>query len=171
MNNWVKKTAVALLVAVLIELVPVVSVAQDDKTSVTNVRFEVNGELVQVYYDLEGTPDRVHKIRLMLLRETDSLFLYRPVNLTGDVGTVVFPGKNRRIIWEFTKEFPDGMTGNDFYFVVEAERVPTEGINPIYYYAGGAALVGTLLIVLLGGKNDTGGEVATDFPAPPGRPQ
>lgn len=171
MKNWIKHTAGALLLVLAAELVPAVSVAQEDKIAVTNVRFEVNGELVNLYYDLEGTADRVHKIRLILLRETDSLFLYRPVNLTGDVGTVVFPGRNRRIVWDFTKEFPEGMTGNDFYFVVEAERVPEEGVNPLYYYAGGAAVLGTILLVVLGGKKDNGPIINDNFPAPPGRPQ
>ena len=173
MSYSIKATALVLLLALAGEMVPAAALAQDDKVAVVNVRFEVSGELVNVYYDLEGPADRVHKIRLMLLRETDSLFLYRPINMTGDVGTVVFPGQKRRIIWEFTKEFPEGLTGNDFYFVVEAERVPIEGINPLYYYAGGAAVVGTVLVVLLTGKKDNGGGGGgtAGFPGPPGRPQ
>jgi len=172
MTHTIKTIAFILLNAMLLQLFPAVALAQDDKIAVVNVRFEVVGELVHIYYDLEGPADKVHTIRLALLKESDSLFLYRPVNLTDDVGTVVFPGQRRRIVWEFTKEFPEGMTGNDFYFVVEAERVATEGINPLYYVAGGAAVLGTALVLLLTGKKDEGSNGGTPgFPAPPGRPQ
>ena len=165
------RTIAGVLAAVLVlELVPAALLAQDDKTTVTNVKFEVVGELVHVYYDLGGPADRVHKIRLILLRETDSLFLYHPVNVTGDIGAVIFPSQRRRIVWDFTKEFPDGMTGNDFYFVVEAEASKTDGIDPLYYVGGGALLVGGVLALILAGNKDEGGGGGTGFPAPPGRP-
>jgi hypothetical protein len=171
MNTLMRTIAGVLAATMALELVPAGLAAQDDKTTVTNVRFEVVGELVNVYYDLGGPADRVHKIRLILLRETDSLFLYHPVNVTGEVGAVIFPGQRRRIVWDFTKEFPDGMTGNDFYFVVEAEIVKPEGIDPLYYYVGGGALVvGGVLALVLSGKKSTDGGGGTGFPAPPGRP-
>jgi hypothetical protein len=136
---------------------------------VEHVSFEVAGELVRIYYDLRGIPDRTHKVRLALLRESDSLFIYRPINTSGDVGTVVFPGVRRRITWDITKEFPEGLTGNDFYFVVEVERVETEGMNPLIWIGGGAVVVGGVLALVLGGKKKEN-PVDPGFPAPPGRP-
>jgi hypothetical protein len=171
MNTLMRVIAGLLVSVMMVELVPSSALSQDDKTTVTNVRFEVVGELVHVYYDLGGPPDRVHKLRLILLRETDSLFLYHPVNVTGDAGAVTFPGQRRRIVWDFTKEFPEGMTGNDFYFVVEAEIVQREGIDPLYYVGGGALLVGGVLALILAGKKEDGNGGGTGFPAPPGRPQ
>ncbi len=155
----------------LAELVPLTATAADEKTSVENVHFEVAGELVRIFYDLNGPPERVHAVTLTLRRESDSLFVYRPVNLTEDVGTIVFPGQKRRIIWDFTKEFPEGLTGDDYYFVVEAEMAPTEGISPLIWVGGGVAVAGGVLTLILLSKSKPEPPKPTpDFPLPPGRP-
>lgn len=155
----------------LFELIPLTAQGEDEKTSVENVHFEVAGELVRIFYDLNGPPDRVHAVRLTLKRESDSLFVYRPVNLTEDVGTIVFPGQKRRIIWDFTREFPEGLTGDDYYFVVDAEMAPTEGMSPLIWVGGGVAVAGGVLaLILLSGKKDVPPKPITDFPLPPGRP-
>ena len=153
------------------ELVPLAAIA-DDEVAVRNVRYEVTGELVRIYYDLAGPNDKVHKVSLYLHREGDSTFTYRPVYLTGDVGSIVFPGEKRRITWDFLKDFPDGMKGDDFYFTVEAELVQAPGINPLYWIGGGAAVVGGVLaIVLLSkGSNPVPQPNPSTFPQPPGRP-
>jgi hypothetical protein len=167
--------ALCYFLAVLIcaELFPAVVFAADDQISVRNVRYEMTGELVRIYYDLTGPLDRVHKVSLYLRREGDSSFGYRPVYLTGDVGTIVFPGDKRRITWDFLKDFPDGLKGDDFYFTVEAEMVQTPGINRWYWIGGGAAVVGGVLAIVLLSKGGTNPPPPPDpgFPTPPGRPQ
>ena len=105
------------------ELVPAALFAADDQLAVRNVHYEVTGELVRIYYDLVGTLDKVHRVGVFLRRESDSTFVYRPVYLTGDVGSIVFPGEKRRITWDFLKDFPEGVKGDDYYFTVEAEMV------------------------------------------------
>ena len=153
------------------QLIPAAAFA-DDETAVRNVRYEVTGELVRIYYDLVGPLDKVHKVALYLRREGDGTFAYRPVYLTGDVGSIVFPGEKRRITWDFLKDFPDGMQGVDFFFTVEAEMVQTPGVNPLYWIGGGAAVVGGVLaIVLLSGGDDNPPPPPGGFPQPPGRPQ
>jgi len=156
---------------ICLELVPVVVLA-DDEIAVRNVRYELTGELVRVYYDLVGPLDKVHKVAIYLRREGDSTFAYRPVYLTGDVGSIVFPGEKRRITWDFLKDFPDGIQGDDFFFTVEAEMVRAPGVNPLYWIGGGAAVVGGVLAIVLLSK---GGEPpppppTPGFPSPPGRP-
>jgi hypothetical protein len=155
------------------ELVPAVTFGGDGETAVRNVRYEVSGELVRIYYDLVGPLDKVHKVALYLHREGDSTFAYRPVYLTGDVGSIVFPGEKRRITWDFLKDFPEGVKGDDFYFTVQAERVQTEGINPLYWIGGGVAVVGGVVAIVLLSKEDTPPPPppSPGFPAPPGRPQ
>jgi len=146
--------------------------AQDEKDRIENVRFEVSGDLVRVYYDLVAPIDKVHGVRLYLRREGDQLFRYRPLNVTGDVGTIVFPGLKRRIVWDFVKEFPDGLTGEDYYFLVEADFEEPEGMSPWIWVGGGAAVVGGVVtILLLSGSSDVPPTpVPTGFPQPPGRP-
>ncbi|MCK5573622.1 MAG: hypothetical protein KAJ12_12715, partial [Bacteroidetes bacterium] len=139
-------------------------------TAIQNVRFEVAGELVYVYYDLIGPADRIHKISLTIRRETDRLFIYQPVNITGDVGTIVFPGTERRITWDFTKEFPEGLAGDDYYFVVETEAEKEEGMSSLVWIGGGVAVAGVLAIILLSGGSSSDTPPAAGFPPPPGRP-
>jgi hypothetical protein len=144
----------------------------DAPDSIENVQFDVAGELVRINYDLNAPLDKVHVVRLVLYRESDPTFSYRPVNVTGDVGTIVFPGQKRRIVWEFTKEFPEGLTGTDYYFVVEAEWIAPEKSHMWWWIGGGAAVAGGLITVLLL-KKSPGGDIIntnTDFPNPPGRP-
>jgi hypothetical protein len=152
------------------ELVPLAALAEDERTAIQNVRFEVAGELVYVHYDLIGPADRIHKISLTLYRETDRLFAYQPVNITGDVGTIVFPGTERRITWDFTKEFPEGLTGEDYYFVVETEAEREEGMSSLIWIGGGVAVAGVLAIVLLSGGSSSDPPASAGFPPPPGRP-
>jgi hypothetical protein len=164
---------VVLVAALLAMIAPQAVVADDATTEVRNVRFEVAGQLVYVYYDLIGVASRVHRITITLYREGDPTFVYRPVNLVGDIGTIVFSGQDRRITWDFTKEFPNGLSGNDYYFVVEAAWDAEKGISPLVWIGGGAALVGGVLAIVLlsGGSSDTGGGGGTtSFPQPPGRP-
>ena len=146
--------------------------AQDTGSSVDNVRFEVAGDIVRIYYDLNAPLDQVHAVRIVLFRETEPTFKYNPVNLTGDVGTIVFPGARRRIIWEFTKEFAEGLNGTDYYFVVEAEATQKESTDLWWWVGGGAAVaVGLVTVLLLGPKTEPPPvPVSNEFPAPPGRP-
>lgn len=147
--------------------------AQEGEPSIDNVHFEVAGDIVRIYYDLNAPIDLVHAVRLALYRESDATFIYRPVNLTGDVGTIVFPGQKRRIIWEFTKEFPDGLSGPDYYFVVEAEGAQKEASDLWWWVGGGAAGVGAIigLVVLLTPAGEEPPPPVNGFPQPPGRPE
>ena len=164
---------VVLAAALLAETLPAALwAARDDAATVENVRFEIAGDLVRIYYDLNAPIDKVHAVRLMLRRESDILFLYHPLNLTGDVGTIVFPGQRRRIVWDFTKEFPEGLTGDDYYFIVEAEYIEPERTSPWIWVGGGAALVGGIvgIILLSGGSEEPPVPGPTGFPLPPSRP-
>jgi hypothetical protein len=153
------------------ELFPIGAFSQDPPPGVENVRYEVSQDLVYVYYDLKGPADRPMRINLTLYRESTPLFVYRPVNLTGDLGGVVFPGQGRRIVWDFTKEFPEGLAGEDYYFVVEAQIIEKESSNTLYWVGGGALVVaGLAALLLIGGGEDTPPPPQTNFPAPPGRP-
>jgi hypothetical protein len=167
-----QKTLCLFLAAMMfLQGIPGILMAADETIAVEKVRFEIAGDLVRVYYDLVGPIDRVHSVSLVLQKESDPTFLYRPVNLTGDVGTIVFPGERRRITWDFTKEFPEGLSGNDYYFVVNAELVEQEGMNPMVWVGGGAALVGGVVaIILLSKGEDTPPPPPAGFPTPPGRP-
>jgi hypothetical protein len=165
---------VFLAMLLLAESVPLAGAlaSGEGQTSIENVRFETSADLVKIYYDLNAPVDQVHDVRITLRRESDITFSYRPLNITGDVGTIVFPGQKRRIVWEILKEFPDGLQGEDFYFVIEAEYVEPEGTSPWLWIGGGAAVVGGVVLLLsLGGKEPgPTPDNPNTFPLPPTRP-
>ncbi len=155
------------------ELVPGSILAEGDSL-VKNVHFEVTGELVRVYYDLLGPKSQPYRVSLTLHREGDPKFIFRPDHVMGDANTVIFPGEKRRITWDFFRDFPDGLQGNDFYFTVEAQMMESPGgLSPLYWIGGGVAVLGGVLaIVLLSkGENSPPTPAASGFPSPPGRPQ
>jgi hypothetical protein len=168
-----KMAALRYLLAALVlgQTIPLVALGDDQKSVLENVHFENTGDLVFIYYDLLAPIERVHKVSLELRRESDSLYVYKPLILRGDVGAIVIPGQKRRIIWDFPTEFPQGLPGNDFYFVVKAEPVETPTtISPYVWIGGGAAVVGGLLALLLSGGTTPPPPPADVFPQPPGRP-
>jgi hypothetical protein len=146
----------------------------EDGLEVKNVRFEVRGELIYVYFDLLGNVEKAHRVSLYLRRESEPTFVYRPLNVTGEIGTIVFPGSGKRITWEFTKDFPEGLNGEDYYFEVEAEAPEsTGGISPWVFIGGGVAVIGGVVALVLAGGGSTETPPtppATGFPQPPGRP-
>ena len=143
------------------------AVAQDS-VKVQNVRYEVLGTKIVVHFNLVGTIDETYRIRLSLRKERDQSFLYIPRLVLGDAGEVK-SGGTKQIDWDFLSEFPGGLEGEDFYFVVDVELVPTSS-KLWYWVAGGAALVGGAAAILLSKGSTTSTTQDTGFPAPVGRP-
>ena len=72
-------------------------------------------------------------------REGDPKFKMDLTTATGDVGKGSFAGRDRKAIWDPAREFPDGLAGPDFFFVVEAE-VSSGGISTWVWIGGGAII-------------------------------
>ena len=152
--------------------VPVPAFAQSDEL-VTNVRFEILPERAYVFFDLGGSASERYEVTVTLRRESDPGFRYTPQNVTGDIGPSVQGGGARRIIWEYTKEYPGGVPGDDFFVVVEALPEKAGGISPVVLVAAGLAVAGGIVALVLsaGGNGDNGGgNGSAGFPAPGGRP-
>jgi hypothetical protein len=82
------------------------------------------------------------------------------------------------VFWDLSEEYPEGLAGDDFYFLVEAEVEGTGGgISPIVWIGGAAAVGGVAALLLLSKKNGSDGGSGTTpvtpqgFPAEPGRPR
>jgi hypothetical protein len=82
----------------------------------------------------------------------------------------VHSGADKRILWNLAEEFPGGLTGDDYYFVVH-QMEESSGISPFVWAGAGAAVLGGVAYLLFGGSSpEQGGEPAGSFPLPPGRP-
>ncbi len=176
MQALLKKTGILiyfLAAILLVQAVPLHALYAADRPRLENIRFEVAGRMVYIYYDLIAPTDRTYTVRVTLRRGGNTSFQYKPVNVAGDVGSGVYPGVNRRIAWNISKEFPNGLEGEDLYFVVETDEPPGEGIPAGYFIAGGAVLIGgivTAIILSNRTQNQPPSSGPSAFPPPPGRP-
>ena len=82
----------------------------------------------------------------------DPLFKIKPIHVTGDIGEGYFVGKERKVVWQYTRDLAAPLDGDDFYFEVNATKL---GGIPWYYYVGGTALAGGLAAILLIKKDES----------------
>jgi len=158
-----------LIGALLLDCMPWQAFAGDD-LAVRNVRFEINGELVRIYYDLSGSPDKLYRVSVTLRKQSDPTFSAVPVHVSGDLGGIVLPGDKRRVTWDFLKDFPGGLQGDDYYFVVEVEAPASEGLSTWWWVGGGAVVVGGVIAILAKGGSTNPPQPSPQFPTPPSRP-
>lgn len=137
---------------------------------VANVRFTVSGLQVTVTYDLHGVRNAKYDVTLVLRKKNDPSFRYLPKVLTGDVGLGRYAGTDRSIVWNMNKEFPRGLRGDDFYFVVKASEVEPGPQTSILTWigAGAAIVVAAVTYVIVEGHG--GPTSPASYPNPPGRP-
>lgn len=157
----------------LLHVAPLPALAEDeDDLFVTNVRVERQGRInIFIEYDLEGSSSDLYTVTLTVKSKTDSLYSYTPINVIGDVGANIRPGKNKRISWRISDEFPPVLGTPDAQFVVRAIPPKREGGSTELYVAGGAALLGVALaIVFLSSNKADATQTNNVFPNPPGRP-
>jgi hypothetical protein len=154
----------------LLEISPALAIAGETTIRVENVRAEHVGGQIVVYYDLSGPTDEGYIVTMSVRREGSQIFDYKLKNVTGDVGEGLFAGKDRKIVWDIQKEFPAGLEGEDYYFLVEAEIV-SSGISPWVWIGGGVAVAGVAGLLLFSKKAESAATTTdTGFPPEPGRP-
>ncbi len=148
--------------------------AQDETEEffVTNVRVERQGRInIFIEYDLVGSADDLYSIALTIRSKSDTTYSYTPLNVIGDVGPNIRAGKNKRISWRISDEYPAILSSADVRFVIKAVPPKSSGGNTELFIAGGAAVVGVALAIVLLSSNKAGpGQVSNVFPDPPGRP-
>ena len=159
-----------LIVSVLVPSVASSSVRSADNVKVVNVRFEIVGTRIVVRYDLEGEANKDYTVKIILRRERNQSFLHIPRSVAGEIGEGRYAGQNRQVTWDFLKEFPQGLEGDDYYFVIEVEIV-SSGISPLWYIGGGLGIVGGVVgYVLSKGGSEAATPTLEVFAKPIGRP-
>lgn len=163
-----------LLVSFLLYSGNVTAFAQDanEEFFVTNVRVERHGRMnISIEYDLVGSPDEQYAISLTIRSKSDTIYSYTPLNVIGDIGPNIRTGKNKRIRWRISDEYPAILSSADVRFVIEVVPPKTSGGNTELFVAGGAAIVGVALAIMFLSSNKADpGQVSNVFPPPPGRP-
>jgi hypothetical protein len=160
-----------ILFAIAVNLSPAYSAQSLKSTSVvTNVHFAVSGLRVTVSYDLQGEPNATYNVAMMLKSRSDPTFGYEPKALSGDVGLGKYAGTDREIVWDMSKEFPQGLQGSGYYFVVDAREVsPGHSTSILTWLGAGAVAVAAVITYVIVTRN--GGPTSpASYPNPPGRP-
>jgi hypothetical protein len=163
----------ALSLVVLLYTTNIIALSQDQEDSIVkNIRVERQGKInIFIEYDLDGSPDEVYTVTFLVRSKSDSVAAYTPVNVIGDIGANIRSGKNRRISWRTSDEYPPVLSAADVEFAITAEPPPSEGGNAELFIAGGAAVVGVALaIILLSSNKADPTQSSNAFPLPPGRP-
>ena len=133
---------------------------------VTMVTMEVIGEQIEISYDLIGNPDKKVKIDLVIRRDGNQDFKFKPTRITGDIGKGRFVGENRKIIWDYIAEFTPDPNVYDYFAEVTVKPVKLTWL----YIAGGGILAAggaTAAILLFGGSDGATPTQTSGFPIPP----
>ena len=138
--------------------------------TVTDVSYSMKDSDVVVHYDLAGPADKPYKVQLVLKRQTQPFFKMIPIDVSGDVGTDVHPGRNKTIIWHMYKDVPYGLDGDDFYFEVSVTGLGKKKSGTSWLLYVGGAIIGGAAAVYFGTDlfHKPGG---SPIPSPPLRPQ
>jgi len=169
---WQRATCRFLIVAFLAALADVPALARpgaDAPVRVANQDVRIEGEVALISYDLDAPEGGTFVVTLELRRENDPAFAYIPSNITGDIGEVQATGTRKLIRWEYLKNFPKGLTGDDYYFKIEVNR---PGGFPWLWVALGSAAVAGGVVAIMSGKSSTGGGAqpgTQELPLPPAR--
>jgi len=163
-----KPILMGLLIPLSLLLVNAQAFARGDEqpAEVARVGWKVEGEIVVISYDLVAPANTEYEVSVVLKDSDNVLFSFIPHAVSGDVGRVATAGTNKEIRWEYKKDFPDGLPGENYYFEVSA--VPAGGGFPWLWVGIGLAAAGGAAVVLGAKKESGGGE--TVLPLPPGRP-
>ncbi|HZY09729.1 MAG TPA: hypothetical protein VFF29_01100 [Bacteroidota bacterium] len=158
------------LLSMILDVTAIARTTQQEEPRVSSVDWKVVGDIILITYDLVGSTEESYEISVVLLREKDPSFKAIPKSLAGDVEKGNFVGKGREIRWEYKKDFPEGLQGEDFYFEVSVQTI-SGGSSLLYIVIGGAVAAGGA-VALLGGKKSesTPGPPGTELPSPPPRP-
>jgi hypothetical protein len=168
-HRW-RHQALLLSLAMVVEIVLPGLAYPRDGGAMQNLRFEAQGRIVHLYYDLNGDPAERYVVTITMKRGGDPDYAYTPLNVSGDIGDTVSPGPRKHIIWNTLSEFPNGLPGNDYYFVGNAQSTNPPLFTTAEIVGGAAVLGGTLLYFLLKKSPETPPPPGPVFPGPPGRP-
>lgn len=137
---------------------------------VSNQDIRIEGDVAFISYDLEGPDGGTYVIAVELRRESDPSFSFIPSGLSGDIGDVKSPGPKKIIRWEYLKDFPVGLHGEDFYVTISARR--SGGFPWVLVGLGSAAVAGAIVAVISAKSSGPASPAAQQpLPLPPARNQ
>lgn len=85
-----------------------------------NIQWNVENEQVLITYDLPSNK-ALKNISIVLKRNSNQTFGIVPKTMKGDFGKGEFSGPGKKVQWDYLKDVPAGLDGDDYYFVIAVE--------------------------------------------------
>ena len=161
---------IALLIPLMLLLIDAGAFSQEKRAQegkIENARWSVQGGVAVVTFVLVAPVEKEYEITVTLRRASDKNFVLVPRSLAGAVGKGKFAGQ-REIRWDFSKDAPAGLAGDDFWFEITATEVVERGTS-IWYYAAsaGVALAAGTAYLLAKKGNGAAAPQPSGLPDPP----
>ena len=133
--------------------------------AVQNVQFIQRADKkVEVTYDLVGKPSRKYAVKLSLVKSgSRGRLSMNQQTLSGDVGEGVSPGRRLRIIWNLPDDYPQGLKGEGFTFIVEVFEQQRGG-SKWPWIGGGLAIAGGVVAYIILAPPPPTGSIIIDVP-------
>ena len=111
---------------------------------IENVKATVNGDDIIITYDLSGKDGQEFKINLYA---SNSNFSKPIVKASGDIGSRVTPGKDKRVVWNAKNEIPDYKGDLVIEVRGEAGVVSSSSVRPLSFLSpsGGGVKRGKMM--------------------------
>jgi hypothetical protein len=162
-------TSSVVLLAFLVALADIPAIARtggDNVLRVSNQDVRIEGDVAFISYDLEAPEGGTNIITIELRRENDPSFVLVPSDLTGDIGELKSAGPRKLIRWEYLRDLPIGMRGEDYYFKIEASR--PGGFPWLWVGLGSAAAAGAVVAIVARKSSGTSAPPGVqELPLPP----
>jgi len=100
-----------------------ISLSFSQNLKVKNIHYRIINQRIEIFYDLPPNTDTL-TISIVFRKKSETNFSYYPKFVSGDVGKGIFSGKNRKIIWWIENEPAYVFTGSEFYFKINAYKIP-----------------------------------------------
>ncbi len=171
MSTMMRPICAAFLPFLVLYLLDVNALAQErpeDKGRIENARWQMEGDVVVITYDLIGDANISYEVNVTLTRESNKSFRLAPRAVRGAVGKGKFAGMRMEIRWDYKKDVPLGLEGEDYAFEFAINVIKEEGGSNLLYYLGGLGLAGAAAAaVLLGGSKQAASPTPAGLPVPP----
>ena len=123
--------------------------------------------IIIIKYEFTSEATGSYNVSIDLLKQGEPTFKIPLRSVSGDIGIVKVSSGIMELEWEYARDYPAGLAGDEYYFRINLTRAVGGGSNMWYYIAGGAAVVGGVVAYLLLGKKAT---EQTELPPAPVRP-
>ena len=141
--------------------------AAQEKSKVSFRGVEIKSEYIIIKYEFTSEATGSYDVSIDLLKQEQPSFRVPVRSASGDIGIVKSSSGIREVQWEYARDYPAGLAGDEYYFRINLTVAGGGGSNLWYYIAGGVAVVGGVVAYLLLGKKAT---EQTELPAAPVRP-